>query len=165
MAQHSALRLVSGTDDRGQFGRWREDINAREAHIVRVKVALGEMCAADFVAVGLGGAVLLGSQHGQHVELSRQLEQVVIVSRVTANRLPVTLQQFHLSVDSEHFLDERPPEMQQPEWESYLILRPETNLSPPGTDRDKTVAQPLSSILTPEVEVTIEVYIIKRKSR
>jgi hypothetical protein len=44
------------------------------------------------------------------------------VPGVCSNRLPVTLEQFHLAVDGEHLLDECPSEVQQPQWESSLIL-------------------------------------------
>jgi hypothetical protein len=44
------------------------------------------------------------------------------ISSSCSNRLPVTLEQFHLAVDGEHLLDECPPEVQQPQWESSLIL-------------------------------------------
>ena len=52
----------------------------------------------------------------------QQLKQVVIVPRIGSERRLVALEQFHFSVDGEHFFDEGPPEMQQAQGKASLVV-------------------------------------------
>jgi hypothetical protein len=68
--------------------------------------------AADSVVIGLDGGILVRPQHSHHVGLNRQLKQIVIMASVAAYGLAVSLEQLYPAVDSKHFLNKRPPEVQ-----------------------------------------------------
>src|ERR1017187_7670873 len=88
-----------------------------------MKIAAGKMGAADLVVIRLDSRVLGGIQHSGHLILCRELKQVVVVPRVGAERLSVALEQFNLAVNGEQFLDERPPEVEQPHRKRSFVLR------------------------------------------
>src|SRR6266403_3370429 len=87
------------------------------------QLALRLVFAADRIVIFLYGGVFTGFQHGDDFRLRRQLKQVVIVPRIGSERRLVALEQFHLAVDGEHFLDEGPPEMQQAQGKASLVVR------------------------------------------
>jgi hypothetical protein len=61
ITKYSALRLVLGSDRRGQAGRRKQRIALGKTHVLGMKIALGEMGAADPVVIRLDGRVLCPS--------------------------------------------------------------------------------------------------------
>jgi len=113
VTKNPALRLVCRTDDRGQSTRWKERIALGEAHAVGMEIAPVKMFAADVIVIFFDGRVFVGLQHCDDLGLCGQLEQVVVVPGIRAERLPVALEQFHLAVNREHLLDKGSAEMEQ----------------------------------------------------
>ena len=86
------------------------------------------MRAADFIVVGFDRGVLCGPEHGLEFGMSGQLEQVIVMSRVAAQKLTVALQQLDFALDCEHLLDKCSPKMQKVQNEGYFIFGAEGQL-------------------------------------
>lgn len=69
----------------------------------------------------LDGRIILvvSNNDAQEPRLENQLGEVVVVSRVRSYRPVVSLQQFDLSVNGEHLLDERAPKVQKAHGEGW----------------------------------------------
>ena len=55
----------------------------------------------------------------------QELKEIVIVSRIAAERPLGVLEQLNLAMDGEHFLDKCSPELQKPKWERAFVVRSE----------------------------------------
>ena len=107
---------------------WEKRVTVRETHALWKEVTPGKVFAADFIVVGFDRGVLCGAEHGLDFGMSGQLEQVIVVSRVAAQRLTVALQQLDFAVDCEHLLDKCSPKMQKAQNEGSFIFGAEGQL-------------------------------------
>jgi hypothetical protein len=78
-----------------QDGRWKQRFTRGKAQPFRIEVTFRKVLAADAVEIFFDRLVFLGVQHGQHFLLLCELEQIVVVPGVGAERLAVTLQQLY----------------------------------------------------------------------
>lgn len=122
VAQHSTLSFIFGTNEGRQIMRREERVTVRETHVLRKEVTPGKVRAADFIVIGFDRGVLCGPEHGLDFGMSGQLEQVIVMPRVAAQRLTVALQQLDFAVDCEHLLDKCSPKMQKAQNERCFIF-------------------------------------------